>query len=1020
VRTLRIALITCLVLSPLAFGEWRDIPGVTGQAPRDVWILDAGVFSVHTANTAYKMEDVPDGSVGVVPPSLNVATGQWVGSYLDATGCLTAVDNDGDRVDCASTSLDLLATGSITAFRATHRYAAYADGFRLGIPDQFHAPAGSLGTANALAPLNLSPASSPWLSALSVGTSDFGLLGRPFNSHLVEGGMALPSFTALSGLATGSDLSTARGGVVRGVLTRNHEGVMVTYDGAAITTSPFAIVGAPSVVGSVAYREGMGDAYGEGWGMAIVDGTVIFSAIPDPAAPAQTWVPSTVQPPAAQSGAWQVIRCLDPGYCVLASTNSTTGRNLISYRNAFRPAFDRPLTFSIDEGTSTDLLVDAGDPDGDAVFVTWSFDAGYTSLFTRLSSSPDGRRLTIDAPAGRPALCGVPSRTVAVDVFLSDGLASHVVSDAGTVTVMHTSVPPAPLDRTISVQAGTGTRPATLTQPVGVCSVVQDYTLQLPQRLATAVTPLGLDIRPRTFTPQATLCSAVPVSDTYQVRAYDGFLYSTAATLTVQVLPWGVPLPPFPAPRTARQDAGTTALYFPEATHACSTTPGFPGVTTSWSWDSGVPGASVALAGDGGVQVSTIECTAGTIVLTASNRTKDDAGIVSPAQTLTVDVFTDIQSIDGLPVNLTDLDAGTSGLVTGIVDVDLNCKPQRSLAADLRLLRPDGGVLAAISDGPLGPFALPAPGGCNGGDFLVEAVVRQGDGGTSATTRSGIIQTPFRAAGVDEIVAQDFKVVCGGPATTVATAVLDAGSCAAADVRWSAAGALSILPASGSQVTLETVDQDFGALIGQVVDVVATADAGLGNTGSLQAQLRVVADPFITVTHRTPDPVASESQLLSVEVTLTNTTACPVSEVELRESLEGMTFWPGTVRVDGAVVNAQLVAGDAGAPELVVPGLSLAGGGRVTVSYSARPALLREPAPRGHAELRQVRVSEPAGLNAGTSSCGCASGGLEGPALLALGLLVRALRKSATKSRTQSRLLGFRGNPLLRSHHERT
>jgi hypothetical protein len=241
---------------------------------------------------------------------------------------------------------------------------------------------------------------------------------------------------------------------------------------------------------------------------------------------------------------------------VLASNNSPTGVNLVSYRNAAQPMFQAALDFTVDEGSPADLVVDAGDPDGDAVFVTWSFAAGYTSHFILGTSSPDGKRLRIDAPSGQVALCGVPSRTVAVEVFLSDGVASHVTSDAGTVTVVHTSAPPAPLGRAISLPAGTGVQTVSLTQPAGVCPVRQDYALQAPQQLATSVTPLGLGSGPRTFTPPATLCSPTPVSDTYLVRAFDEQLFSPPAVLTVEVTPWGEPLPPFAGPSCASSSWG--------------------------------------------------------------------------------------------------------------------------------------------------------------------------------------------------------------------------------------------------------------------------------------------------------------------------------------------------------------------------------------------------------------------------------------------------------------------------------
>jgi hypothetical protein len=145
------------------------------------------------------------------------------------------------------------------------------------------------------------------------------------------------------------------------------------------------------------------------------------------------------------------------------------------------------------------------------------------------------------------------------------------------------------------------------------------------------------------------------------------------------------------------------------------------------------------------------------------------------------------------------------------------------------------------------------------------------------------------------------------------------------------------------------------------------SDGGSGNVVPHPPHRVVIgAVPFIQVEHHPSVPVASESQVLGISVTLRNLSACGVTLTKLKEKLEGLHYVEGSARLDGVLVPAT-----AQGSELTVPGIALAAGATRQVTYQARPTLLGAPSPSGYVVLNEVFISDPAGFLPAASGCGC-------------------------------------------------
>jgi MYXO-CTERM domain-containing protein len=244
-----------------------------------------------------------------------------------------------------------------------------------------------------------------------------------------------------------------------------------------------------------------------------------------------------------------------------------------------------------------------------------------------------------------------------------------------------------------------------------------------------------------------------------------------------------------------------------------------------------------------------------------------------------------------------------------------------------------------------------------------------------------------------EVLPEDTALVarCGEGARAALTQTLPKDACQTADITWSRVSGPELTQdsLSGASVSLATRDTGLDTLVGQSVVMQVTAHGGPGNEASLQHVLPITVEPFVRLRRRTEVPAASDTGLVGVSITLTNTTSCPVKDVSFVERLAGMTYVEGSAQYEGQPLEASWVDG-----VLTVKGLWLEGNGSGKLTYVARPHLVGDRRMVGEALLREVPISirDATGPQVPDSGCGCTSSG-PGPVLFALGALVAAVRR---------------------------
>lgn len=1027
-RRLSICIVVAVAIAVTsAWADWRNL-GPTSQpirgTPTDVEVLDAGYFALATdagSPGGYEIFRDPSTSTAQVVRTITPqsSTDPFVNAFIDPSDdCLGGISSKGLRI-CPSGSLVQILPSSIasTAKVAQARHTLGGGGYVIakygsaaGSPYVGHFSSWSAAATGNIPSLDLGVQ----VSALRVGTTDYGLVGTNTGNIFLAVDDARPNptdFNAQVGAIQDVQLFAISPTRLEALIAGSNGASNVSFqpDQSAVVT-PNASLSGVNVTG-LSFEYGTGDAdAGTGFGMAVGTlsdgGTVIYSAVPDPDAPGQVWLPNTAT--ALAPGTPKRVRCVGGQFCVLFTDAPPSG-NVFLYYNLNRPSVFPPADTSLNEGDPTPMRLHAtiSDSDGDALFVKWT--AADPALQVLYAADAGRDTVDISAPQNPAAFCGKGSVQIQLAISASDGRNVNVPA-GNTITVFQTSKPGTPSVNVPAPSIPAGGAPMVVT----ATGAPSTPTTCATSGFTWTVNDGGITLSPNgasaTLTPPRNYCNPNPGVGSFSVVGTDpGGMPSTPANFTVLLDPWGPPGSPLGGDRQVGQDAGATVTYSASDAHACSGAGGFPGVDNEWE----LPATSIAdfqVAGTPvsgprvtapSVTVAAHACASGTFELAVTPYTRGDPNrIAGPKEKLTIDVQNVLVALADGGISLTGgYDAGV-GTVDGIVSTGLNCAESRDVTARVSIRRasdPPNTALSAQQSALLGTppssaWSLPVPvSSCLGESFVVTGQIFEGLTPGPSTQLS--FTTPPLAAGVAGVdVVQSPTAVCGDDGVVRAAGKLKArfgaGQCTAAQLTWDQLGGAPVTgaPLSGTDVSFEAPGT-FEQLTAQPLQFRVTSDVGNGSPSSLDVSVPVSLARFVGVRHRTDAPISSASEILGVEVKLENPSACGVTGAVYREQLDGLRYVPGSARLDGAPVEVLEQGND-----LFFTGLELPAHGTRTLTYSARPRLLGSPQPRGQAFLNDQALSDAQGLGAlPQQGCGCSGGGagLSALALAAAGLMLR-------------------------------
>lgn len=946
------ALRAMLVLLPmLAFAGWRQVGSVTAPV-QDVQVVDAGVvLAVSSASgaTAWHVSDA-----GVVTQIINFP-GNYVGAGFFGTGCVVALDNL--RNLNATPGCGLPATANFGMNTAV-RFRLLSDQPPLAIAvtnatafDQMYSGVGTdAGWSMAAQGFSYSGVYPRSLQNARIGGVDYALLtvNGPFVKLSIDGGA--PSQFAVPAALQDAVPFPRRGapamlGSVNGALT-------------LIPDLRTPVLVTPSIpTGFITQYIGIGGPIG----MATTSTGQVLSPVPDPSRPAEVW--------RVRSGAPLLtsrISCVDDRWCASA----TTAGVVWFWVNEVAPLVSVTVP-QFDAGQTVRLAADAGDGDGDPIFVSWRADGGTLVAVTGID---DGTEIDFTVPSGA---CGVTS----VDVTITDGLPEH------DRTIQ---VPLPVIDRGFlqtdagagSVLAG-GPAVAFTAAIVGGCAVGN-------LTWSTADGQMGSGGQ-FWWTPPVTECTAGGRQVTITATATwpSGAPATTWSSQIVTVVPWGPPAAPVFAP-AGTQQGGTTADWLSSgAEHVCSTSSGFPGTELLWTNLDAGP-ATIQFI-DGGLRIDApVSCVPYRVSATANRQVAgEDAGRISGAGALVVDLLPDTAPLGPTtPFSLTV--EGDGGWLFGELDAGASCLAERRLVSEVTVSSA-GAALNHDRFPTPGGWQLQVPGGCSGGTYEVIAQLME-DGGFTGATAQGSVSLPYLPARVGTLSVDRIDVVCGAGAKTLLTLLPAPDSCGSVDLSWRATAGPTLGTASGSGASLELQSQalDF-SVVGQQIALEWVADAGPGNLDLATRTIELGVQPFLEASVRAQPPLRREEEAVSLEVTLKNTTACAVDGLSVTLALSGGAPVLESVLVDGVHAPARLT--DQG---VIVDGVSVPASGSVSIQLSARARLLSSPTVDPVASLNGYVVSSRPPTAAPATGCGCSE--LASPAFFGLfGLLVLRRRKRSTR-----------------------
>lgn len=941
-RTLR-ALV--LLFPLLAAADWRSIATV-GGSPQDIIVVDAGlVLAVSSGlDGGATLWNAQGAGAATVVNTLPALTG-FVGAGTWAGGCLVGLTQSGavtPSPGCGST----VALGSTgwSRFRLVSP-APYGLAILTATFDTpWAGPGPATGWTQQSAPLVNGGTRS--LQTLHYGDADLALLTGNILRLFIDGGTptVLDAGTGASWRDAAPFVLAGRPAAM-GVVTDG--GLTLLPDLSTPLAQPASLpTGVAAAFVTMSSRTGL---------VTTSTGEVL-SPIPDPARIGQVWVRRTGAP--AMTGR---VHCIDNRWCAgFGAMNE-----VFLYENRSAPTVSVSIPPEVDAGQLVRLVADAGDGDGDPVYVRWRLDGG---VLTPVAGVDDGSAVDVFVPTG--------SCAPALEVSVTDGLEAN--DRLFTVPIPVVDRAKLELDAGSMSACGCGQPVAFSVAAIGGCQAPTLGWSTSDGRSGTGAS----------FSYQASAAECAGVGGTVTVTATATWPFGSPSTnqLTSQLAlqPWGAPeTPVLQSPATLT--GGTNATYVVTGVdHACLGAAGFPGTELAWSVDGGGLDFQVL---DGGLFVSAPR-TCVRLTLTASvvrQLAGAPSGPRSDAGTLVVNVPPELPPIGpATPFLLTA--GGDAGVVFGTVDVVTSCVMNRDLRADVVVARgPD--VVSTASVGVPSGWSLPVPGGCAGGDYQVTASLFEDGGFTGAVAGPltvTFLATPARAG----TLSQDrLDVACGTGARASLEVLPVADSCASADLSWRAVSGPALVAAAGQgrTVPLETQALDF-SVVGQSIALELTADAGLGNVDVVTRTVELGVQPFLEVAVQASPPLRREEEPVSLEVTLRNPTACAAEGLAVLLPISGARALLDSVRVDGQPATALATADG-----LVLEGVSVPASGEVHVALLAQPRLLSTARVTPSVSLNGYLVSIASPETTPATGCGCTA--LDAPALLALGLLVLRRRR---------------------------
>ena len=946
------ALRAMLVLVPmLAFAGWHQA-GTVVVPVSDVYLVDAGIVCATSSNavTAWHLSDAG------VSTQLNSLPGSYVGGGYFGTSCLLGLNSGGTITPSSGCGTStFLAAGTWQHFRlltgqplgvAVVTTGALADAFWSG-------PGAAPGWLPQGTPQS-GAGGSRSLETGHVGTVDFAVANSSNNGLRVSvDGGAPPTLvvTGTSGLRDAAVFPLAGAPAILGTLLTGGLALWRDY------RTPVLV--SPTIpTGTTARFVGISGVTG----MATTAAGGLLSPVPDPNRPVEIWVARPTPPAESFTG---IINCIDNRSC--ATANVATGV-VWFWTNEVAPQVAVAVP-QFDAGQTIRLVADAGDGDGDPVYVSWSVDGG---TLVPVIGIDDGTQVDLTVSSGA---CGITS----VDVTVTDGLPEHVRAIQVPITIIDRGV--------LQTDAGAATAlaggPAVdfTAAIVGGCAIGN-----LSWSTSDGQTGTGGQF---SWTPPLTECTAGgrQVTVTTTASWASGVPATTSTNQAITILPWGGPTVPVFASPGAQASGSVRDWQSSSAEHACSTSSGFPGTELLWSFDAG---AQYALPIDGGLRI-TAPPTCVPLRVSASARRQvigETAGRVSAPAALTVDILPDTAPLGPTtPFSITV--QGDGGLLFGDIDAGASCVDQRALVTEVTVS--SGGTPVNSGRFPTpGAWQLSVPGGCAGGTYDVAAQLLE-DAGFTGATAMGSVSLLYSPARVGALSVERVDVVCGVGAKAAVALVPVAESCGSVDLTWRSISGPELVTASGSGAALELQSQalDFST-VGQQIALEFVADAGPGNLDLATRTIELGVQPFLEASVRAQPPLRREEDPVSLEVTLHNTTACAVDGLSVVLPLSGGSPLLDSVLVDQ--VHARATQTDQG---IVIEGVSVPASGRVLIQLSARAQLLNSPTVEPVASLRGYVVSSRPPTASPATGCGCSE--LASPALLGLALLVLRRRRRSTR-----------------------